>query len=139
MPNVFISWYDGQDHNTANELFTLLKHHGFDVEHSPPSPHSDAYDKRWENWYKAGLPNVIDWAEIFIAVITPACDASTWMMQEYETAYSRFMKTGEPILYFIRFDSAEHLVKYPQEYLSSSIRLSSNSEEAVQTLIKSSS
>ena len=139
MPKVFVSWYDGQSHSSANQFSELLRKHGFEVDHSPASPHSGIYDARWANWYAAGLPEAIEQAEIFIAVITPACDGSTWMLQEFETAYSQFMKTGKPVLYFIRFDSREHVVKYPQVYLSSSIGLPSISEEAVQTLIQSSS
>jgi len=135
MPKVFVSWYDGQSHSSANEFFALLKKHSFDLDHSPSSPQSGNYDERWANWYEAGLLKTIEQAEIFIAVITPACDGSTCMLQEFGAAYSKVMKTGKPVLYFIRFDSAEHLVKYPEEYLSSSISLSSTPEEAVQTLI----
>ncbi len=137
MPKVFISWYDGHTHSVANEFFGLLKKHGFDLEHSPDSPQSGIYDGRWTNWYEDGLPKAIDRAEIFIAVITPACDGSTWMLQEFEEAYSSFVETGKPALYFIRFDSDDQQVKYPEEYLSSSIHLSSIPEEAVQTLINS--
>ena len=139
MSNVFISWYDGQNHLAANEFFRLLKIHGFGLEHSPYSPQSGIYDKRWVNWYSDGLPKAMDRAEIFIAVITPACDGSTWMIQEFEEAYLRFLKMGKPALYFIRFDPAEQQVKYPAEYLLSSIRLSSIPQEAVRTLMDSSS
>ena len=137
MPKVFVSWYDGQNHSAANEFFTRLKQQDFDVQHSPHSPHSGTYDKRWATWYKTGLPNAVDWADNFVAVITSACDASSWMMQEYQIACSSFIRIGRPVLYYIRFDAAKHFVKYPQEYLSRSIQLSSIPEEAIQTLIKS--
>ena len=137
MPKVFISWYDGQKYSAANEFFGLLKRRGFDVEHSPSSPHSGINDERWASWYKDGLPRAIDRAEIFVAVITPACDGSTWMLQEFETAYSQFVKTGKPALYFMRSASAEHKVKYPNYYLSNSIHLPSVPIEAVEFLIAS--
>ncbi len=137
MPKVFVSWYDGQNHGPANEFFGLLKRHGFEVEHSPHSPHSGIEDKRWNRWYQEGLPKAIQRAEVFIAVITPSCDGSTWMMIEYEEAYKNFLTTGKPVLYFIRFDSVESPVKYPEYYLSNSVRLSSIPEEAIQTLISS--
>jgi hypothetical protein len=135
MPKVFVSWYDGQNHSLANEFFSLLKKHGFDVEHSPHSPHSGIDDKRWNNWYEEGLPNAINRAEIFVAVITPSCDGSTWMTIEYDVAYKNFLKTAKPALYFIRFDSDERQVKYQEYYLSSSVHLSSIPEEAIQTLL----
>ena len=134
MSKVFISWYDGHNHNLANQLFTLLKRNGFDVENSPYSPHSGVYDKRWNKWYEEGLPKAIKQSEIFIAVITPSCDASTWMMQEYQEAYSSFLKTGKPALYFIRFDPTDRQVKYPEYYLQNSVHLSSIPEEALHTL-----
>jgi hypothetical protein len=137
MSKVFISWYDGQNHSAANEFFGLLKRHGFDVHHSPYSPHSDIHDERWPNWHKDGLPKAIARAEIFIAVITPACDGSTWMLEEFETAYSSFLKNGKPALYFIRFDSVERPVHYPEHYLSKAVRLSSSSLDAVQMLLSS--
>lgn len=139
MPKVFVSWYDGQQHGLASEFFGLLKKRGFDLEHSPHSPHSGTFDERWKNWYEEGLSQAINRVEIFIAVITPACDGSTWMMQEFEEAYSSFVKTGKPALYFIRFDPVQRQVKYPEYYLCSSTRLSSIPEEAVQTLMNSSS
>ena len=139
MLNVFLSWYDGQNNSAANAFFELLKKQGFVVNHSPFSPHSGLHDKRWVNWYAHGLSEAIEQAEIFIAVITPACNGSTWMLEEFETAYSKFSKTAKPALYFIRFDSVEQPVHYPEHYLATSNRLSSNTEEAVQTLIHSSS
>jgi hypothetical protein len=137
MAKVFISWYDGQNHALANEFFGLLKEHGFEAKHSPHSPHSGMKDERWNNWYQEGLPRAIQRAEIFIAVITPPCDGSTWMMIEYEEAYKNFLITGKPALYFIRLDSAASPVKYPEHYLSNSVCLSSIPEEAVKTLIHS--
>ena len=134
MSKVFISWYDGHKHNLANELFRLLKKHGFDVEHSPYSPHSGIHDERWNKWYEAGLPKAIKQAEIFIAVITPSCDASTWMLQEYQEAYSSFLKTGRPALYFLNFDPTDPHVKYPEYYLQNSVHLSSIPEEALHRL-----
>lgn len=135
MPKVFVSWYDGQNHGSANEFLALLKKHGFEVEHSPRSPDSGIHDNRWNNWYQEGLPTAIHQADIFIAVITPASDGSTWMLQEYQEAYSRFTKTAKPLLYFIRFDSAEHQVKYQEYYLSGSVHLPSIPEEAIQMLL----
>jgi hypothetical protein len=135
MPKVFLSWYDGQNHDLANEFFGLLKKHGFDVEQSPFSPHSGILDERWNNWYEEGLPDAINRADIFIAVITPSCAGSTWMQQEYQEAYSSFQKTAKPALYFIRFDLAEHRINYQKYYLSSSVHLSSIPEEAIQTLL----
>ena len=134
MSKVFISWYDGHDHILANEFFGLLKKNGFDVEHSPYSPHSGGYDERWNKWYEEGLPKAIKQAEMFIAVITPSCDGSTWMLQEYQEAYSSFLKTGRPTLYFIRFDPTDRQVKCPEYYLQNSIHLSSVPEEALHTL-----
>jgi hypothetical protein len=135
MPKAFISWYDGQNHDRANDFFRLLKEHGFEVEHSPSSPHSGIQDERWGNWYQEGLPKAIKRAELFIAVITPSCDGSTWMMSEYEEAYRSFLTTGKPSLYFIKFDAVHSPVQYPEYYLSNSICLSSIPEEAIQTLI----
>jgi hypothetical protein len=80
------------------------------------------------------LSKAIKQSEIFIALITPSCDASTWMLQEYQEAYSSFVKTGKPALYFIRFDPTERQVKYPASYLQNSIHLSSVPEEALHTL-----
>lgn len=134
MSKVFISWYDGHDHVLANELFRLLKKNGFNVELSPYSPYSGVYDERWNKWYEEGLPKAIKQAEMFIAVITPSCDGSTWMLQEYQEACSSFLKTGGPALYFIRFDPTDRQVKYPEYYLQSSIHLSSVPEEALHTL-----
>ena len=139
MSKVFVSWYDGQSHNLANQFLGLLKKHGFDVEHSPFSPHSGIYDERWENWYEVGLPKSIKRAEIFVAVITPSCDGSTWMMVEYEEAYNSFVKTAKPVLFYISFDLTEKQVKCHEHYFSSSICLSSVPEEAVRTLLISSS
>ena len=137
MPKVFVSWYDGYIHSLASEFFELLKRHGFDVEHSPFSPGRGVYDIRWSGWYKDGLPKAISRAEVFVAVITPACDGSTWMMQEFEDAYSSFVKKRKPKLYFIRFDSIENPVKYLEYYLQNSVQLSSVPEEAVRTLLTS--
>ena len=134
MSKVFISWYDGHNHILANELFGLLERNGFDVEHSPYSPNSEVYDERWNKWYEEGLPKAINRAEIFIAVITPSCDGSTWMLQEYQEAYSSFVKTGKPELYFIRFDSTDRQVKYPEYYLKDSVQLSSIPKEALHIL-----
>jgi len=139
MSKVFISWYDGQNHVLANEFFGLLQKHGFDIEYSPHSPHSGINDERWNNWYEEGLPKAINRAEIFIAVVTPSCDGSTWMTIEYEAAYKKFLKDASPALCLIRFDLAEHQVKYQDFYLSSSVHLSSIPEEAVQTLLTFSS
>jgi hypothetical protein len=139
MLNVFLSWYDGQNNSAANAFFELLKEQGFAVNHSPFSPHSGLHDERWANWYAHGLSEAIAQAEIFIAVITPACDGSTWMLEEFETAYLKFSQIVKPVLYFIRFDSVEQPVHYPEHYLATSKRLSSNPEEAVQALIHSSS
>jgi hypothetical protein len=138
MSKVFISWYDGQNHKLANQLFGLLKKHGLEVECSPRSPHSGFYDEKWKKWYQEGLPKAITQAEIFIAVITPACDGSTWMLQEFQEAYASFLQNAKPKLYFIRFDSLEHQVKYPDYYLQNSIQLSSVPEQAVHTLLSSS-
>jgi hypothetical protein len=134
MPKVFVSWYDGQNHSLANEFFGLLKKNGFSIEHSPSSSDGGFYDERWNEWYEDSLPKAISRADIFVAVITPSCDGSTWMMVEYDEAYKTFLKTAKPTLYFIRFDSAEHQIKYPDYYLSSSVRLSSIPEEAVRAL-----
>ena len=84
MSKVFISWYDGHNHILANQLFTLLKKNSFDVEHSAYSHHSGTYDERWNKWYEEGLPKAIKQAEMFIAVITPSCDGSICMLQEYQ-------------------------------------------------------
>jgi hypothetical protein len=130
-----MSWYDGQNHDLANEFFGLLKKHGFDVELSPYSPHSGFYDKRWGKWYDEGLPKAINQADIFIAVITLSCDSSTWMMQEYQEAYLNSVKNGKLKLYYIRFDPIEQQVKYPEEYLHNSIRLSSIPKEAISELL----
>jgi hypothetical protein len=135
MPKIFVSWYDGQNHSVANEFFRLLQTHGFEVEHSPHSPESGWDDKRWSSWYRKGLPEAIQQADIFVAVITSSCDGSSWMQQEYQQAYSNFLKTAKPLLSFIRLDSPEHPVKYQEYYLSSSVHLSSVPEEAVQMLL----
>ena len=138
MSKVFISWYDGQNHNLANQFFELLEKHGFEVECSPRSPDSGFYDEKWKKWYQKGLPKAISRAEIFIAVITPACDGSSWMLQEYQEAYSSFLKKAKPKLYFIRYDSVERPVKYPDYYLQNSIQLPSIPEEAIHMLLSSS-
>ena len=135
MSKVFVSWYDGQSHDLANEFFGLLKKHDFDVEHSPYSPHSGFHDERWEKWYDEGLPKAINQADIFIAVITSSCDGSTWMMIEFQEAYFKKLKTGSPQLYYIRFDPIERQVKYPEEYLNNSIHLSSIPKEAISKLL----
>jgi hypothetical protein len=134
MTKIFISWYDGQNHKLANEFLSLLKEHDFDIEHSPHSPHSGYHDERWGKWYEEGLPQAIHRADSFIAVITPSCDASSWMMMEYDEAYKSFLESGKPKLYFIRFDTTERRVKYPEYYLQSSIQLSSVPADAVHTL-----
>jgi len=134
MSKVFISWYDGHNHILANELFGLLKRNGFDVEHSPYSPHTGIYDERWNKWYEEGLPKAINEAEILIAVITPSCDGSTWMLQEYQEAYSSFVKTGKPELYFIRFDPIEQQVNDLEYYLQNSMHLPYIPEEALHIL-----
>lgn len=134
MPKVFVSWYDGHNHVLASDFFRLLEEHSFEAECSPFSPESGFYDSRWADWYKEGLPKAISRADVFVAVITPSCDGSTWMLQEFEEAYSNFMKTGKPKLYFIRFDSIEK-VKYPEHYLQNSVLLSSTPNEAVRTLL----
>ena len=137
MFKVFISWYDGHNHILATEFFELLKKNGFDIEHSPFSPHSGVHDMRWSGWYEEGLPKAMGRVNAFIAVITPSCDSSSWMMQEFESAYFSFMNTGKPKLYFIRFDSIEKPLKYPGYYLQNSDQLSSVPEEAVRTLLAS--
>jgi hypothetical protein len=138
MSKVFLSWYDGQNYNLANEFLELLKKHSFDVELSPFSPQSGLHDERWGRWYADGLPNAIHQVEIFIAVITPTCDGSTWMLQEFQEACSSFITTGTPKLYVIRFDSLEKPVKFPEYYLQNSVHLSSTPEDAVRTLLTSS-
>lgn len=112
----------------------LLKESGHKVEFSPHSPQSGYKDKRWENWYTHGLPQAINEADLFIAVITPTCDGSSWMMQEYQEAYSSFIRSGKPTLYFIRFDSTEYPIKYQEYYLQNSISLPADPQKAVQLI-----
>jgi len=134
MPKIFLSWYDGQQHSLAAELFALLKTGKFEIEHSPNSPHSGHLDERWANWYDDGLSKALRRADIFLAVITPSCDGSTWMLQEYQEAYTRFLQTARPALYFVRFDRTEQPVTYPGNYLENSIQLPSNPGAAFQAL-----
>jgi hypothetical protein len=117
MCRIFLSWYDGHDHPLANQLSTLLNDHGFIVEHSPYSPHSGYHDERWGDWYRVGLPRAMRETDVFVAVITPSCDGSTWMMIEYETACKSAEQTGGPVLCYVRFDEIGRLVRYPAYYL----------------------
>jgi hypothetical protein len=61
------------------------------------------------------------------------------MMQEFQEAYSNFLKNERPKLYYIRFDPIERQVKYPEQYLHNSIHLSPIPKEAISKLLTFSS
>jgi hypothetical protein len=134
MPKVFVSWYDGFANPQADEFNKLLEQQGFELDHSPSSPHSGYQDPRWENWYPVGLPQAIEQADIFIAVMTEIYNSS-WMMVEYHEAYrSRFNK-GKPLIFFVKFCGDEYLFGMLETYLQHSIVLPGNSELAINMLL----
>jgi hypothetical protein len=121
--NIFISWYDGYKDKFAKRLFDTLIDSGHTINTSPNSPESGKNDKRWDNWFKEGLPKSIQIADEFIAIITPNCDGSTWMQIEYQEALNSNLKDNKPKLFFLRLDSPEKPIKYQQYYLDNSIQL----------------
>ena len=77
MTQVFISSRDiGAPH--AASLVKCLRAAGFHVTHSPGSPLSE----RWRDWYARACRDELEKVSIFIAVIDPAWDSSTWMAHE---------------------------------------------------------
>ncbi|HLL14149.1 MAG TPA: toll/interleukin-1 receptor domain-containing protein [Pyrinomonadaceae bacterium] len=81
MTQVFISSCDIEAPH-ASSLVECLREAGFRVTHSPGSPSSE----RWRDWYARNCRDELEKASIFIAVIDPAWDSSTWMAHEANEA-----------------------------------------------------
>lgn len=88
---LFISAENMDDPLAATMLASLLAS-GWQVEHSPHSTDRDA-DPRWSDWYARGCTEALSRADVFLAVVTPGWDGSTWMAHEAETA----LDSGVPL------------------------------------------
>ena len=84
MPHVFVSACRIDEAHAA-ALIERLRAESFSVSHSPRNP-SDGEDVRWRNWYESGCRVELERADVFISVIGPAWDCSTWMAHECEEA-----------------------------------------------------
>ena len=73
------------DDPLAAALIERLRSESFSVLHSPRHP-SGGEDVRWRDWYNNGCRTELEGAGIFIAVISPAWDSSTWMAHECSEA-----------------------------------------------------
>ena len=51
------------------------------------------------DWYESGLAAALDGADVFICVVSPAWDSSTWMAEEAEQALRRY-RSGQLKQYF---------------------------------------
>ena len=81
MIRVFVSFYPG-DSAHAPALVQALRDAGCEVAHSPdPDAMGD--------WYASGLPAALDRSDVFVCVISPAWDSSTWMAIEADEARRR--------------------------------------------------
>lgn len=77
---IFVSC-EQEDRPPAALLIGRLRAESWCVDHSPCS-RVDNHDPRWYGWYEHGLGEALDWAEVFIMVVTEGWDSSTWMAQE---------------------------------------------------------
>ena len=119
MPRIFVSScrIDGPH---AAALIERLRGESFAVSHSPRNP-SDGRDERWIDWYASGCRVELEEADIFVSVISPAWDCSTWMAHECIEA-SRLAGNGKlRKVYFWNPESikveAVGMVKYLKERL----------------------
>jgi TIR domain len=74
-------------------LVERLRKESFRVLHSPRN-RPGRKDERWREWYAKGCREEMERASIFIAVISPAWDCSTWMAHEVNEAL-KLMHAGK--------------------------------------------
>jgi len=90
--------------NTADErvvrVIDLLKAAGHTVTTSPINP-ANGSDLRWKDWYEQGCQTAIESNNVFLAIVTPGYDCSTWMAIEFETAWKANQASGRPRLYVL--------------------------------------
>src|SRR6266446_3060976 len=67
----------------ARDLIAALRQARVEVEHSPRNP-LDGEDPRWTNWYSEKLGAAVDSCDVFVVVLEPGWDSSTWMAIEAE-------------------------------------------------------
>src|SRR5688572_17363574 len=89
MTQVFVSSCDIREPR-ASSLVERLRQAGFNVSHSPHSP----LDERWQGWYESGCRDELEKANIFLAVVDPAWESSTWMAHEADEAL-RLLEAGK--------------------------------------------
>jgi hypothetical protein len=78
----------------ARELIAGLRQAGLEVEHSPSNP-LDSQDPRWANWYGDALEAAVDRCDLFIVVLEPGWDSSTWMAIEADAGLAKGRRTAE--------------------------------------------
>lgn len=99
---IFISWYDGERHPDGARLKSSIEQAGFQVVHSPCSPHSGRTDERWKGWYESGCARAVADCGAFIAFIEDVYDSSTWMGIEFDVAWTANQRTGWPKLFYLK-------------------------------------
>lgn len=133
MKQVFLSWYDGFLDEDCELLRKLLNQIGLKVETSPFSPHCGlGRDKRWDGWYREGLPRGVANSDTFVACITRSYE-STWMAQEFDVAASSFRTSMTPRLFVYNPRNIELPLGF-RGYLSLAEALPSNPHQAVNAL-----
>ena len=130
MSRVFLSWYDGITEPSGAVLLDALLSHVLDVEYSAHSPHSGRDDPRWKAWYALGLPQAVEKADAFVAVVT-AVYASTWMGVEFQVAVDRHRREGRPLL-FVYYAGAERLPRGFATYEAAATELPHDPREAAE-------
>src|SRR6266542_1194027 len=94
--------------NTADErvvrVIDLLKAAGHTVTTSPINP-ANGSDPRWKDWYEQGWQTAIESNNVFLAIVTPGYDCSSWMVIEFETAWKANQASGRPRLYVYPFSN----------------------------------
>ena len=125
--NIFVS-SQSVDGARAASLIERLRLAKVTIEHSPRNP-IDGDDPRWRGWYEVGLPAAVERCKLFVAVIDPGWESSTWMACEAEVA----TKKGRPLCYWnpdgVKV-AAGGMVPYLREELPPSIN------EAVEQLLR---
>ncbi len=103
MPRIFISNECSVDSRVA-ELITRIKSSpDVHVDQSPLNP-SVGEDPRWRDWYARGCDEAMEWADCFVAVVTPGYDCSTWMAHEFDVALNQYRRHGRPQLFLAKQD-----------------------------------
>lgn len=128
---VFVSTENTSDPLAAGLIERLVRA-GFQVTTSPLNP-AHGEDPRWPDWYGDGCREAMEAAEVFVAVVTPGSECSTWMGFEFDRAGWVHRGTGKPLLFVLKTDD-EPLPPWVRRYEEAAQRLPLDLDEAVRML-----